>query len=158
MIGCLQVSITLPYCGLARHVQDLNFPHEGWNPCPLHWELKVLHTEWPGKSLGFDFLTLRHLHASVLFIQAFQGIRATSVQQPPYLIDLKIHRSGINLLMLKDLVQLIYSAIGHMYLQARLLVKTFVSQSQQEPAEACLKLQTFPYKTRTLKMSKIKTV
>lgn len=158
MIGCPQVSITFPHCGLAGRVQDLNSPHQGQNPCPLYWELKVLDTEQPGKSLGFHFLTQRHLYTSVLFIQAFQGIRATSVQQPPYLIDLKIHRSGINLLMLKDPVQIIYSIIGHMLLQGRLLVKIFVSQSLQEPAEAYLKLQTFPQETRTLNMSKIKIV
>ena len=26
------------------------FPNQGWNPCPLHWEHRVLTTEPPGKS------------------------------------------------------------------------------------------------------------
>ena len=39
----------------AQHVGS-NFPHQGSNPCPLHWQHRVLTTGPPGKCLEVGHL------------------------------------------------------------------------------------------------------
>ena len=54
--GLLSCSLPVPQLWHAnsqlQHACGIQFPDQGLNPGPLHWELRVLTTVPPGKSLG----------------------------------------------------------------------------------------------------------
>ena len=49
----------IPFLAVPCSLQDLKFPKQGSNPCPLQWKHRVLTTGPPGKSLwGIFILTI----------------------------------------------------------------------------------------------------
>ena len=53
--ACVNMRLTRVFLSCAIQRVGSSFSDQGWNPCPLQWEILALITGLPGKSLFFFF-------------------------------------------------------------------------------------------------------
>ena len=82
-------------------MQDLRFPDQGLNPCPLQWKHRALTTGPPGKSLKYmkqKLTKMKEQKQSTIIVIDFKFLRLTDKTSPQKIhidIDQKINHRKI---------------------------------------------------------------